>query len=515
MRIHKKINSVYHYILALLIVIQPILDIMWLNDGTIPEIMGFTISTLVRMIMVATLGILSFRVLIFNKKFLWLLLYVVLVGVYFIGHQYNCMNFASLVPGDFNYSFIGEAFYVIRMCIPLAVIYFTYNSKIKEKSFNKIVIAVSLIMSLSVISTNILKIALGSYTNERIAGNIFDWFFNRGAFTSNQLASKGFFYFSISSTVMVLLLPYLFYLFMEKKQIKYWIISILQSIALLMIGTKATALSVIIIAVLMTMVYFFCAVIKHDYKLDRTVIIGISLMLLVNVFVYNASPAVSKMEFDKAYSRERDEEDEKEKEKEKGKEYVLSEENPEGLIEFFENNYKYVSIKEEFMLDSYPFKYDPVFWYKMYDGYVPSQRMQNRIIEEKMLQRVKEINNNQLDNWFGIGYTRTSNIYNLEKDFIYQYYSMGALGAILLVGPYIIITILVIIIMLWKFKEKCTLLNASIVLGVGLFCFVAYYSGNTLESLGITIVLGFVLGYLLKSNFKKKLDEDQAMKSQL
>ena len=58
-----------------------------------------------------------------------------------------------------------------------------------------------------------------------------------------------------------------------------------------------------------------------------------------------------------------------------------------------------------------------------------------------------------MDDWFGIGYTRTSNIYNLEKDFVYQYYSVGIVGVVLLLGPYIGILLFVMLRMLVHFKK--------------------------------------------------------------
>lgn len=499
----RKAENIYFYVLIALVAIQPVLDIMWLNDGSIPEIFGFTIPTIVRMGMVAILAIFSFLVIDFNKKFFWLLGYAAILGIYFMGHQYNCMNFDSLVPGNFNYSIVGELFYVVRMCIPLSIIYFTYNSKIDNKIFDKICTGISLVMSISMIVTNLLKIGFGSYTSIRIDGNILDWFLNKSAFTSNQLASKGLFYSSITSTVMVLLYPYLLYLFLHKKKGSYLAIAVLHGIALFMFGTKATSFSVIIVSLLMFIIYLFCAIIKHDYAVTKIAVVGMIVIIAMNFILYSASPAMIKMGFDKEYAKERDEED-------TTKEYMLSEADREQLIEFFDNNYPYISIKEDFLLNSYPYKYDPVFWYKFYDEHVPSQRMQNRIVEEKMLQRVLEINNNKMDKWFGIGYTRTSSIYNLEKDFAYQYYSMGLIGAALLLGPYLLIILLAMGVMLWKFKDKCTLSNCSIVLGSGLICCLAYYSGNTMENLGITIVFGFVLGYFLKANMKKEIKMETA-----
>lgn len=500
----KKIEKIYFYLLLILVTIQPILDIRWLNDGTIPEIMGFSVPTLIRIMMIMMLAVLSFAVIKFNKKYLFLVGYVLLIGLFFIGHHYNCMHFQSLVPGNFNYNFLAEFLYIVRMCIPISVIYFTYNSKMKKSTFEKCIIIVALIMSLIVLLTNILKVGYGSYTSERILGNIFDWFTHPNDFTSNQLASKGWFYSSISSTVMVLIYPYLIYMFCIKKNIQTFLITLLHGIALFTFGTKATAFSVVIVAVIMALIYLFVSIVKHDIKISKAVCFGMLIILATSFIFLKFSPSTMKMEFDKDYSEAIDEE-----EKEQEEQYELSKENHEEIIRFFDENYKYVSIKEEFLMECYPYKCDPEFWYEFYDSNVPSRRMQNRIVEEEMLKRVKEINDNPWDDWFGIGYTRTSNIYNLERDFAYQFYSIGIFGTALLLGPYILIIALMMIIMLVKFKDKATLFNCSFVLGMGLTCFLAYYSGNVMENLGITIWMGFMLGFMLKSNFKAEVMEDR------
>lgn len=496
----EKRQKYFFMLLCGLIIIQPFLDIMWLNDGTVPEIFGFTVPTLIRMLMVAGLGVLSFFVIRFNWKYSFLLLYGVLVIVYFVIHHLHCAtDFQSFVPGDFGYNVLGELFYIIRMCIPLAIIYFTFNSIISGKRFEKCVITTSLIMSVSMIITNIFKVAFGSYTSIKIDGNIIDWFVNPDAFVSNQLASKGVFYSSITSTVLVLFYPYLLYLYFKQKKVRYLVVAALQSIALFMVGTKATSLSSVIVTVLMVLVYLFVTLIKRDFKISKTVLVGCAFFLILNFVFMSVAPATSKMEFDVQYSKDIDKDTDT-----IAKDYNLTEGDKEEIIAFFDENYTYLSINEEFMINSYPYKYDPVFWYRFYAEHVPSQRMQNRIVEEEMLKRVKEINDNKMDDWFGIGYTRTSSIYNLEKDFVYQYYSVGIVGVILLLGPYIGILLFVMGRMLRYFKKQVTVFNCSLVLGIGLSLFLAYYSGNVVENLGVTIPLGFVFGFLLKENWKSR-----------
>lgn len=500
----KKIKKYYTLFLLIFVCMQPILDLLWLNDGTVPEIFGFTLPTLVRIAFIGIIGLLSLKAIKFEKKDIWVIFYIAAIGVYFVIHHMNCLKFQSVVPGNFGYSFFGEAFYIVRMLIPIAVMYFTYHAELDAGTFRKVLMTVSVLLSSNIIITNILKIGYGTYSEELIEGNIFDWFFHVGAFTSNQLASKGFLQYGITAIILVLIYPYMLYLYMEKRKGIYLGAAFMQSISLLMIGTKATAFSVIIVSVLMFVIYLFVTLIKRDMKFSGKVGLVLAVMVLMNVGIFQYSPSVVKMNFDNEYEEAMDEEESKET-----NEYDLSEENKDEIIRFFHDNYQIVSIKEQFLQESYPYKYDPVFWYHIYTDLVPSQRMQNRYVEEAMLQRVKEINNNKYDDLLGIGFTRTSHIYNLEKDFLYQYYSVGIVGTILLLGPYILIIAGMILLMLWKFKERVTLFNCSLVLGAGLSSFFAYYSGNVMENLGITIVFGFVLGYLLCVNIKKNLGKEE------
>ena len=103
-------------------------------------------------------------------------MYILLVIIFTIIHHFSAIKFTSLVPGNFNYSFKVEVFYIIRMLIPFFIGFLIYYSNIKRKDLDLVVIILSLLFSLIIIVTNILKIAYGSYTHEIINANIFDWF---------------------------------------------------------------------------------------------------------------------------------------------------------------------------------------------------------------------------------------------------------------------------------------------------------------------------------------------------
>ena len=488
-----KLNQMYMIVFAVFIGIQPLLDTIWFYDGTIPQIFGFTIPTLLRIGLVTVLFILALVIYSNKKACIGLVLYLFAVGTFFYLHDKHAKVFTSFSPNNFGYNTFGELFYIVRMLIPWLVVFMFVLSGVTKKEFEFITMLVSAVMSLSIVITNILKISLGSYTNHRIHGNIFEWFIYPGGFTSNELASKGFMYFSISSTVMLLTYPYLLYMFMSNKKKIHALLAVIEAFALLMVGTKVTAYGVVGMTIIMFAAYLFCGVIKRDYKVN--VVIAILMLILIGMLgiTYTYSPAKIKMSFDKKYARETDK---AEKKKSKHKTLAMKR-NPESIIEYIDKNIKYLSVKEEFIKTSYDYKKDPYFWYDFLNEYYPSQRMQNRIVEKLMLERVKEVNNNKTDDILGIGYTRTSNIYNLERDFMYQYYSLGYLGAFLIVGPYIVLIIASIAIMLIRFKKKATLRNGAILLGLGFTCCSAYFSGNTLETLGVSIVMAWFCGEII------------------
>ena len=156
-----------------------------------------------------------------------------------------------------------------------------------------------------------------------------------------------------------------------------------------------------------------------------------------------------------------------------------------------------------FILNSYSFEKDPYFWYTIMK--LPLRdRVNYRNLETRMLERVKEINNNTYDDLFGITFTRMSNIFDLERDFLSHYYTLGLFGLCLFLFPYLIIFFLAVFMMLYHYKEKFTFRNVMLMLGIAITLFAAYYSGNCMDGLVVTLILGFVMGQLVEPIFGKK-----------
>lgn len=93
------------------------------------------------------------------------------------------------------------------------------------------------------------------------------------------------------------------------------------------------------------------------------------------------------------------------------------------MIKYIENNYEDKQLNKQFLFNNYPYQYDPEFWYNLLQNDI-FLITNYRYIELSMIRRVVEINNNPMDKWFGITNTRLQNIFNIEKDFVVQYYAL-------------------------------------------------------------------------------------------
>jgi hypothetical protein len=134
-----------------------------------------------------------------------------------------------------------------------------------------------------------------------------------------------------------------------------------------------------------------------------------------------------------------------------------------------------------------------------------TSRMENRHVEKAMLDQVLKTNNNKLDKVFGISYTRETNIFNLERDFTSQVYSLGWLGMLLFIGPYIVILLYAAIKWLMN-KQKRTYLISSMLLSIAFMLFAAFLSGNVMDFLTASFILAFAEGSLLSEVIRKKTE---------
>ncbi len=89
----------------------------------------------------------------------------------------------------------------------------------------------------------------------------------------------------------------------------------------------------------------------------------------------------------------------------------------------------------------------------------------------------------------------------MERDFVAQYYSMGILGVILLLVPYIVFLVACFMKALTKFNTKFNLINLITGFTVMFILVSSISSGNVMDCLTINIILAFIVGKLTEDIF--------------
>ncbi len=135
--------------------------------------------------------------------------------------------------------------------------------------------------------------------------------------------------------------------------------------------------------------------------------------------------------------------------------------------------------------------------------------MNYRYLQMQIWKRVSALNNNSKDKLFGFGYIRLNNMGLIERDFVSQYYAMGIIGTILLVVPYLVLTLIDGIKMLFNFKRLVTLKTVSLMFAILAMLAVSIYTGYVLDYLTATILLAFFMGQLTRIVWRKPSAEER------
>lgn len=493
------------------ILLQPFLDFYWLNTPPLSEILPFSLPTIIRILGILILGGLyfskrqSWQIL---KKQWWLIAYLIILTIYSVVHLIHVAHFRSLSPTSYNYSLNAEIFYLVRMFLPLVVLYITKYLNFREKTIEHLVQILVGTFSGIIVITNLFIISLRSYGEGKIGANFFAWF-TPHYLSYTLTASKGFFYFANTlSAILFMLAALMIYFLIKNFNWLNAILVILLGWSMLILGTKTATLGFIIVLAAWFILYFIHAFIFKNIHFSWKIITCLIAMGGIYLAIIPASPMIARQKADAMMLN-----------REKGTQYsepVLNKKLAAGLKKakneterkefsksFIKQNYRYYSLDEKFIKKSYSYKNDPEFWLSLMTGTSTLTRLNNRFTEQAMLNQVVKYNHNAGDRWLGISYARTSNIFNLERDFIYQSYSLGWIGAILFLGIYVISEIYALIAW-FKNKENRHLLNSALLLANGICLVAAFYSGNVMDFLTATIILDFFTGYMLSLLTKKE-----------
>jgi len=475
--------------LSLFMILQPFLDARVFFENENLQIFGFTIPTIVRCVGIFVLCILSLRHVKKDKDHLFYCFYFFLLGVYIVIHHFVGKNSLN-IPPSYTYSLFTEIFYFIRMIFPFVIMYCAKYSKLSYQGFIKIIIYSSTIFGAIIVISNILHISLPSYVIEYDHNifNIFEWFtVGTDAHYFEVYTSKGWFFMANQiGGIMVLLLPLNYYDFIRNPRFINFISSLLLSVSMLMLGTRVSCYGMIAITLIMCIMgFFFGYIMKHVEK--RNILIFCIFSIMISA-LFSIAPIHKRIygygEVDNLEISLTDVE-----------EYYESENSKEMFVL---QNYDERKIQKAYIYKLYPVKYDVDFWYDFISnntGYVVENRELQRVITE----RIAELNPGLEYSLFGYTFSRFRNGYMyIENDFIVHYFTIGILGILLLLCPWIVIMLKGCYHVSKNKFNKMDFLSCTILFSMAICISASTMSGHIMDELIVTLYLGLVGGYFLK-----------------
>lgn len=519
----EKIKKITLYVLLIFMILQPFLDIYYLYTDNIINIFKFSPATIIRIIFIIFLVISSYLIIRkkINKKYLFT--FIIIYFIYTFLHIYN-NNIFSYELLKSSYSNLKEIFYLIRMISPIILIFITDIVDVKEKDFKKVILITYFIFSIIMTGTNLLNIALTSYNggNSIIKVNFLKWF-QSGIYETygyELIASKGIFHMvNQISGVLTAFFPLLVYIVLtDKFKIKNIVVLLLTILSMLMLGTPVASLGMILVLISSIFLYFIFQLIERKNKLFTTNLVFCFIFLFLTLLIYKYTPVANRTYLiDKEFEINN----------------LISEtgayEKLESLlleIEIFESSnldnleyeneleiinqkkanyikeyYEVYGFNKNYILNIYPYEQDLDFWLSLFQ--IPyKERCTSRQLKSLITSRIIELNDNKLDKFFGISFTRLRNfqVY-MENDIKVHYYTIGTLGIILFILPYLFIVIFALYKMIDN-RISLNYLNFSCIFSILLVYIIGYLTGNIFDEWIVTLYLGFTTGFLL-SNIKK------------
>lgn len=464
--------------------ILKIATIIFLSTSPIFDCIFFhsRITTLIRILII--LIILITTIFLYQdsrKKVKWLILYYFICAIYLIINYYHSQNFVSLFPNNFNYNFVSELFTILKLIMLVTLIFSLYYQKFNKKDYILIFKIWTLIITLSIIITNIFKISYSSYGEFLIKYNIFEW--NKNIYYVNSASRAYFVYANQVALTLIILLIIFSYIFI-KDNIKTIIYIFLISISMLMLGTRVSSLGGLLVFIFILIGYIFFVIIKKEkFNKKSLLLIFIIIMWIVILPIspyQNRNIELNYYQSTKESNlNESNIDDNSINNNLTKQEYIELNANPNLIPDFFYKVY-------------YSYEYDPDFWINFINN-TEESKINYRYMEKSIIKRIIKINNNKYDILFGISNTRVQNVVNLEQDFLVQYYAFGIIGMIIL----LIVYPLILLYTLFKLFKEFNFNNFINILLIVIFIFCSYLTGNILNSMSTIIVFSVLSSYVL------------------
>lgn len=512
------------------LVAQPVLDIYMAMVGDKFDIFGISIATLIRTTFVITM----FAIVVisqikykYHTKYAYAILgYLLVVIIYSLLHHINIISFDGYFITENIYSFTTEILYVLRLIIPVFLIYITIIIRPSKQDLFKVMAIVVAFISLVIIITNICKVSFASYsqTGGKIEYNVIDWFI-KDDLTYDKTLSKGYFVSANQiGALLVFLLPMVIYYAVNENKWYLYLVLLLQVISMVLIGTRVANYGWLLVFLAMATMYTLLCCSKR-FKMQIQHIVWLSIIFVIGLTLYINSPSHTRTfasEYEEMYDEEMLDMDEAEYMSLQEFNEVLADESK--LADYVQTSNgdlisaakgKYISqmhryhyITKKYIFEIYPYQDDLDFWLDIFDKPI-SVKGDNRGRQVAIIKRIKQNNNNVvLDTLLGMGATPlNSRGYMIENDLISHYYNLGVIGIILFVSPFL----LGIVYSLYRCRKRLfNIINmefAVYALAITMTYFTGYFAGHVIDEYIISIYLGIISGIVTNFYRGEKIDE--------
>ncbi len=479
--------------LMFVLILQPFIDMYRTFFQDRISIAGFAIEELVNIVMIGLVACMALWQLIQAKDKKHLLIYgayFLILFVYLGLHVMNVAKFDTTIIPELavETSLLKEVYYIMRAYVmPITLMISIYTIGLDDRSFIKAIQCVSLVMSAVIVVTNITGISLVSYSteSERILGGLFSWPSLNADSEFELYSSRGFFYSANQiSSLLFAMMPLIVAQCIRQFNWKNFVLVVLQSLAMLMIGTKTAAQGTLIILAVMIVGSLALHFLKFEQIKNKKVLPLLVIVLVASFGLYTKSPSKLRIDYMKYLELNPDREEKEE----------LPPMSDNEMVNYITHEYWFYYVNGEY-IEQYPVERNLDFWVSVITRDRRLNR-DNRNFKTFMINDIIAKNDNPMDKYLGIGYI--SGVPYTERDYVYEGFIFGYGGLLLLVAPFILVVLWALFKILTHMKTQANLMNLALGVALCAYFVTAYIAGHTVGKLMNLIFMAFYGAMLLR-----------------
>ncbi len=502
-RFQKKDKTIIRNILVWFLALQPFFD-LYMNyfDAKI-LVLGVSVATLLRFSVVFVLLALTLISEWNRKATKVFLIYIVLIVVYAILHHYNAIGFTVPLPFA-SYSLTNELFYLVRMFVPVSVIYLVYMVRMRYGDVKKIVLVSSLTFSLVICLSNLLEIGYVAYSTDKsiITDSILSWFYSGDTdIPWWELSCRGLFqYTNQLSGVLLILLPLLCHIALKEKKWYNWIGVFLHLVAMINLSTRIATLGGFAAFIGMLILYGVEKLLHRNNMRNKThtaSALACVLCLVFSAVIFLKSPFMNRFEDGSIFFDILNTENFQNKDVEYDDDKI----SEETMITYIEEVLPQTGIQDIYSKEAYPYTEDPSFWYHLIKNIPASEWSGNRNMRSLLIERILERDNRFSNKILGISHTRSSSFVWPERDIETHLDALGIAGTVLFIGPYFMALFYGVFSFFKKITENLYVKKCCVLFAVALGLTASYLSGHILNEILPSLYLSLVCGVLGSASY--------------